>query len=185
MKTVLALFLILMFYAHAQEDVIRIAMTAQLEAPQLRSSVTMDIDGETSTSIIDYVAPDRFRVQNETSEIIVIGDTTYQNDGNGWDILEVNMAAIINQYRNASILEKITLSNLQVLTDETLDGKPCTVYSYTQDFEGIVSEDKLWVEKSTGLPLKLESQGDVLGTASRSVTLYDYDSGLEIAAPMQ
>jgi hypothetical protein len=116
--------------------------------------------------------------------MIIIGDTTYQNDGNGWEILEMNMSAIITRYRNSEMIDNITFSNVQALGDETLDGKDCAVYSYTQDFEGLVSEDKLWIEKGTGLPLRLESSGDILGSPSTSITIYSY-TNVEINVPIE
>ena len=184
MKLLVAFLLMFMAYTHAREDVIRVAMKAQLETPQLRSVVTTDLDGDISETTIDYVAPDRFRLTQPDTDMIIIGDKTYQNEGGGWNVLEMNMAAIINQYRNSDMIDGVTLSNVQALGEETLDGKPCVVYSYTQDFEGLISQDKLWIEKSTGLPLRLESEGQVLNTYSKSVINYSY-AGVEITAPVQ
>jgi hypothetical protein len=183
MKLLATFLLTLLVYAHAQEDVIRAAMRAQLESPQLRSVVTTDLDGDVSETTIDYVAPDRFRLTQSDIDMIIIGDKTYQNEGGGWQVLEMNMGAMIARFRNSDMIESITLNNVQALADETLDGKPCAVYSYTQEFEGIVSQDKLWIEKSSGLPLRLESEGDVLGTPSKSVINYSY-TGIEITAPI-
>jgi hypothetical protein len=185
MKILVALFLTFLFYAYAQEDAIRTAMKAQLESPQLRTVLDMELDGEPSTTTIDYVAPDRFRLTQPDLDMIIIGDKTYQNEGNGWAVLEMNMAAMITEYRNSDMIDGVVLSDIQTLPDETLNGKSCAVYSYTQDFEGIVSQDKLWVEKSTGLPLRLESEGEILGSSSTSVVEYNYDAGLEINAPIQ
>jgi hypothetical protein len=182
MKLLVAFLLTFFVYTYAQEDVIRAAMKKQLEAPQLRTTISYD-DPMLGSATIDYVAPDRFRLKDATSDIIVIGDTTYQNEGSGWEVLGQNMAAIINQYRNGDMIDSIILSDVQMLSDETLDGKGCEVYSYTQDFKGLVSVDKLWIEKSTGLPVRLESQGDFLGMTSLSVIHYDYDTELSIEIP--
>jgi hypothetical protein len=181
MKLLIVFLLTLVAYTQAQEDSIHAALKKQLEAPQLRMTITYD-DAMLGTSTIDYVAPDRFRVKDDTSDIIIIGETTYQNEGNGWETLEMNMGAIINQYRNPDMLDKIILSDVQALGEETLDGKACNVYSYTQDFEGIISQDKLWIEEITGLPVRLESEGDFLGTPSKSVSNYEY-TGVEITVP--
>lgn len=178
------LLLTLLFYTHAQEDVIRAAMRAQLESPQLRTVINMELDGEPSMTTIDYVAPDRFRLTQPDTDMIIIGDKTYQNEGNGWEILEMNMAVIITQFRNSNLIASVVLSNVQTLSNETLGGKTCNVYRYTQDFEGIISQDKLWIEKSTGLPLRLESEGEILNTHSKSVSHYEY-TGLEITVPIQ
>jgi hypothetical protein len=184
MKTLIVLLLTLLFYAHAQEDVIRAAMKAQLESSQLRTVIAMELDGEPSTTTIDYVAPDRFRLTQPDMDMIIIGDKTYQNEGSVWQVLEMNMAAMITQYRNSDLIDSVVLSDVQTLPDETIEGKACAVYSYTQDFEGIISQDKLWIEKSTGLPLRLESEGEILNTYSKSVSHYEY-TGLEITTPIQ
>jgi hypothetical protein len=180
----LFVFTLLFFcWGQAQEDAIRTAMKAQLESSQLRTIINMELDGEPSTTTIDYVAPDRFRLTQPDTDMIIIGDKTYQNEGNGWQTLEMNMAAMITQFRNSDLIDSVVLSDVQTLPDETLEGKSCAVYSYTQDFEGIVSENKLWIEKSTGLPLRLESEGEILNTYSKSVSHYEY-TGLEITVPI-
>jgi hypothetical protein len=183
MKLLIAFLFAILTYTQAQEDVIRSAMKAQLEAPQLRTVINMDLDGEPSTTTIDYVAPDRFRLTQLDTDMIIIGDKTYQNEGNGWEVLEMNMGAMITRFRNSELIDSVILSDVQTLPDETLDGKACAVYSYTQDFEGIISQDKVWIEESTGLPVRLESEGEVLGTQSKSVSHYEY-TGVEITAPI-
>lgn len=184
-KILLWLFVISVFVTgQAQEDVIRAAMRAQLESPQLRTVLNMDLDGEPSMTTIDYVSPDRFRLTQPDLDMIIIGDKTYQNGGDGWEILEMNMAAMITKFRKSDLIDSVVLSDVQMLPDETVGGKACNVYSYTQEFEGIISQDKLWIEKSTGLPLKLESEGEVLNTQSKSVSHYEY-AGVEITAPTQ
>jgi hypothetical protein len=184
MKFLLVMLLTLIVCTQAQEDVIRAAMTKQLESSQLRTVINMELDGEPSTTTIDYVAPDRFRLTQPDTDMIIIGDKTYQNEGGGWELLEMNMGAMITQFRNSDLIDSVVLSNVQTLPDETLEGKACNVYSYTQDFEGIISQDKLWIEKSTGLPMRLESEGEVLNTQSKAVSHYEY-TGVEITAPIQ
>jgi hypothetical protein len=183
-KLLITFLFTLLVYTHAQEDAIRSAIKAQLEAPQLRTVINMELDREPSTTTIDYVAPDRFRLTQPDTDMIIIGDKTYQNEGGGWELLEMNMGAMITQFRNSDLIDSVILSNVQTLPDETLEGKACNVYSYTQDFEGIISQDKLWIEKSTGLPVRLESEGEVLNTQSKAVSHYEY-TGVEITAPIQ
>lgn len=171
--------------AYAQEDAVRAAMQAQLDAPKIRSIMNQEIDGEPSSMTTEYVAPDLFRMVMPDTEMIVIGSTTYQKEaGDAWQILDMDMGAMISEARQSGMVESVTYSDVQALPDETLDGKACAVYRYTTTFEGTISQNKLWVEKSTGLPLQLDSEGDFLGAKSKTTIHYEYDSSLEITAPI-
>ncbi len=170
--------------AHAQEDEVRAAMQAQLDAPKLRTILTY-VENDEANSIIDYVAPNSFRIANAVTEMIIVGDKTYEKDAGGsWAILELDMGAVIVQNRNT--LDEVVFSDVQALGGETINGKACKVYSYTSDFMGLIQQNKLWVEESSGLPLRLQSSSEVEvgGQKIDGVSEYDYSDSLEITAPM-
>ncbi len=184
MKSTLVFLLLMVFSTQAQEDVIRAALQAQLDAPQLRSTLTQDIEGEASDTIIEYVAPDSFRMVMPDMEMIVLSGKTYQKESDVWQLLDMDMSAMIMQARQG-ILEDFSLSDIQALPNETLDSKPCAVYSYTTTWGDFVSQDKIWIEKATGLPLQNYSEGNILGSFTKSTNRFEYDPNLTITAPIQ
>jgi hypothetical protein len=95
------------------------------------------------------------------------------------------MGAIILQYRNAELLEKVVYSNRQALLDETISGETCKVYSYTSDFGGLIQENKLWVEISSGLPLQAESRFDFSDKLLSGSSSFGYGPSIEINAPIE
>jgi hypothetical protein len=184
-RSAVSLLFFLLICVHAQEADIRAAMQAQLDVPKLRSILTYD-ENPDANAVTEYVAPNSFRMASATSEMIVIADKTYQKeDGAAWEVLDVNMGKMIASVRNS--LNSVVYSNVQALSDENLKGKACKVYSYVSDFHGLVQQNKLWVDKVTGLPLRLESTSDITvgGKKINGATEFEYDDTLVISAPIQ
>jgi hypothetical protein len=117
-------------------------------------------------------------------EMIVITGQTFQKVDGSWQRLEMDMSSMIRKARE-SILGDFILTNIQALPSERIEGKSCDVYSYTTTWGDFVSQDKLWIETATGLPLQHYSEGIILGSFTQSTNQFDYDSSLIIAAPMQ
>jgi hypothetical protein len=77
----------------------------------------------------------------------------------------------------------VTLSNIQSLGTETIDGTATNVYQYTVTNTSSGSSEpeqvKLWVAQSTGLPVK-----SVHSAPSHTTTItYKYDPGVKVALP--
>jgi hypothetical protein len=81
----------------------------------------------------------------------------------------------------------IAITNEQFAGVDAIDGKPTWIYSYTQTIEGFgeaePSEVRLWVEIATGLPLRLESSGNVFGSPTTTVQVITYDPTITISPP--
>jgi hypothetical protein len=181
----LVLVFLMLVSVSAQEDEVRAAMQAQLDAPKLRSIITYQ-NGEATHDIVEYVAPNSFRMVTSSTEMIIIADKTYQKEADApWELLEMDMGTVIVQNRNT--LDEAIFSVVQTLGVETINGKACKVYSYTLDFMGLIQQNKLWVEKSSGLPLRLENKSEleVGGQKISGVSDFEYDDSLEITVPIQ
>ena len=80
------------------------------------------------------------------------------------------------------------ISNWESLGQENVDGTPAQVYSY--DMQSTIggvqanSSNKIWINATDGLPLKLESQADVNGVSTTTTNVYEYDPNLTIEAPI-
>ena len=67
----------------------------------------------------------------------------------------------------------------QVVREESVDGKPATVYSLHTKSEDATEDAQMWIAKSTGLPLREEMDTDVgAGNMGKShlSTRYEYNN---------
>jgi hypothetical protein len=173
--------------AQAQEEAIRAASKALLEASHFRAVSTGEWNGEANDSTTEYVAPDRLRVESVALvDTVAIGSTTYRNNGSGWYV--VDMESVEFDHLGMAVVHGgDVLSDIQTLPDEIIDGKACSVYSFTNtSFSDLVIYAKLWVDKATGLPLMYEGESEIADLLTETKTVrYDYDVVPEINAPIQ
>lgn len=174
-------------------DAIRAAMRAQgTGGPYHAESTIVSADG-TSILSADVIPPDQLHstinVDGSTQEIVITGGQMWLNDGSGWGepMSGEAVTAFLSQLLNDPDSSGMTLTNEQFVGVETLNGSPVWVYTYTQTLETggtpIVSESRLWVEITTGLPLKVEGTGTAFGITSTTTQVITYDDSITISAP--
>ena len=94
-------------------DVMMKAMRAQLDAKSYRVHVTTSMGGGPANNmVIEYVAPDRYRMVNEAQggkqEFVIVGNAAYIKGPNGqWVRSPVGVADIIKQFRDPKMLEEM------------------------------------------------------------------------------
>ena len=100
---------------------------------------------------LEYVKPDRYRVKNADSEILVIGSDAYaRQDGGEWEMLPEDIGAQINQMKKNFNAEGMkAIKEVTKSAVEKLNGKDATVYTYS------IEPNEQTVENSTasGLPM--------------------------------
>lgn len=104
---------------------------------------------------MDFVAPDRFRVDSGMGPQVVIGDTMYMTlDGR---TMRVPMPkGTMTQWRQSDrAFREVDRAEIEALGTEAVDGKPAKKYRMIQTYEGVRSNSLLWVG-ANGLPLKME-----------------------------
>lgn len=136
--------------AGAREDVLAAASKFQ----SLKSyHVTMTHEGQGMTMEMDFVAPDRFRMQMPMGTQYMIGETMYMNvDGRTMKLpLQANMA---QQWRDpAKLRADQTKTTATALGPGMVDGKPAQKYRMTHaDSPGTTST--MWIGAS-GYPLQI------------------------------
>jgi hypothetical protein len=181
---ILLTLVVMLTLVQAQEEEIRAASKALLEVSHFRGVSTIEWDGEVSETTMEYVAPDRFRVDSgDLGVTVAIGSTTYMEFLGEWEVSDMDMGELLRMGMEM-VFDDDVLSDIQVLPDETIDGKACSVYSFThtRSLFDVVSQVKLWVDKATGLPLIYEGESELVGLATLR---YDYDVVPEINAPIQ
>jgi hypothetical protein len=115
---------------------------------------------------MDFVAPDRHRMQMPMGEQYVIGDTMYMTiDGR---MMRIPMPkGTMTQWREPSrAFREVEKLQVEALGNETVDGKPAKKYRFSQPGPPATASS-IWVGND-GYPLKMETSG---GTGKRASTV--------------
>ncbi|MEZ4631671.1 MAG: hypothetical protein R2880_13340 [Deinococcales bacterium] len=186
--------------AQDAESVIRQALEAHLSVPHMRSV----IEGNTTSSdpempafllgkskvIQEFVAPDSFRMTmydadgKLMSDTIILKTGSYDlNEAGVWEAGEPELHELSMMAREMSVKE-LVIRNVQQLADESFEGVLCAVYSYESELRTIISQNKVWIDKVTGLMVGMEGSSTLsptLHTTSRAT--FDYTTPITITAP--
>jgi hypothetical protein len=163
------------------------SLKAQLALPAYRGILESQYQGKTSSIIVEYMSPDRYRVKNDSMEAILIGKETYINLSGKWSKMGTDLSSMISSFRDPKLIET-GISNVKYIGVEQVNGISASVYTYTSsaDFNGqkMTADAKVWVSQVNNLPAKMEVSGDVAGEKTFSTITYDYTSKVSIEAPM-
>jgi hypothetical protein len=175
-------------------------LTSQ-QAYRVRSTSVVSIgDGQTTTSVREFVAPDRTHNIEDGREVIIIGKIMYVKKGGEWQNLGTQMSDMAEKMKQraqqlspaerADATRGLT-AEYKSLGDETLDGIPTAVYEMHGAFDtkvqgagSIVMVTKYWIAKSDGLFRKEESNGSEAGMKIKTTKTYEYDPSIKIEAPI-
>jgi len=155
-------------------------------------SLTGKMDAVAETSFkqqVEYVAPDRYHVvyrddKGAEAEMIMAGNDAYIKEGDSWKKLpgETNPTPTMRNSFTEEALKSI--SDVKFEGEESVNGKPAVVYSY--NLVTVVGNfpvnQKLWVSKSSGLPMKCYvaySNGPI----KTLTTTFDTESPVTIELP--
>ena len=182
-------------------DVLLKAMRAQFEAKSYRAHVTTSADGGPAHNmVIEYVAPDRYRMVREAQagdregtmrEFVIVGSGTFIKGPSGqWVRSPVDATEMVKSFRDPKMLDEMAkTTDAKLLGPELLDGTPTLVYQYTQNNPmgmKMKSTAKTWLAVADGLPRKTEVEGEFSGMKTKTlVTTSDYNSDIKIEAPIK
>jgi hypothetical protein len=180
-------------------DAIFQAQRSGLNVDALRlTMVNEDLgSGVTTSSIFEFVRPDRFHMASEGFEIIIIEDTTYIKDESGnWlespvpmsDVLEGTINAFTSEEAVDELMQdlEVTIDNVQSLGQETVNGKETDVYEYTNSsrFDDSIVYNKIWVGADDGRLYQQQIETESAGVSGRTTITYEYGSDVVIEAPI-
>lgn len=175
--------------ADAQQE-IHAAFEAMVKAGKFRTTGTTDAPrGGPQKNTVEVVWPDRFHMTSEQTEVIIVPGSTYMKQGGKWQQLPVDMSRMIERFKPQAMKEAfVNTSNVKAIGDSTVNGHAVRGYEYdtTVKVAGVTasSHAKLWVDKDTGLPTRMESDGEAMGHKSHNVNDYEFDAGIRVEAPM-
>jgi hypothetical protein len=192
-------------------DVMTKAVRAQLAAKSYRAHVTSSLgDDPANKMVIEYVAPDRYRMiregqsggagensktefagGNSRMEFIVVGGAMYMKMPNGgWVKSPVDAGEMIKAFHNPKMVEELAkTADVKLVGPDTLDGAPMLVYQYTQNNPmgmNLKSVSKTWLSVADGMPRKTESEGVYDGKKTKTlITITDYNADIKIESPVK
>jgi hypothetical protein len=153
--------------------------------------------GETHTTVFEYQPPDRYRVVSDgASELVGIDGKVYQRDSGPWTESPVQSTTIVDPQFTNRLEQSIT--NLQFVGFETLNGVPMLVFEYHSSYKiGLSpaeSQTRLWIGLDDGLIYQIMIDGQVAALDhlsgvvenSQAITtiVYEYDTGIQIEEPI-
>lgn len=138
---------------------------------------------------VEYLAPDRYHVvyrdaAGAETEMIMAGNDAYVKDGASWKKMsgDTNPAPTMRNSFTEEALKSI--SDVKFLGEESLNGMPALMYSYklVTVVGNFPVTQKIWVSKSSGLPMKcyVEYSNGAIKTLT---TTFDTESPVTIELP--
>ena len=171
-------------------------------AYRIRSSAVMAGAGDQgTTSVMEFVAPDRTHNNDGRREVITIGKIMYVKENGEWKNLGTQMSDMTDKIKDriqqlspaekAEATKGLGVGDYKSLGDELLDGVPTAVYEMHSQFDtkvqGVGSIEmvtKYWIAKADGLLRREESNGVEAGMKIKTTKTYEYDPSITIEAPI-
>lgn len=166
------------------------AQQAQFDAKAFQSVLVQTAAGQTVTSTVAYVYPDRWYVVSANTEMIVIGVKGYMKQAGAWVEAPEYLAALITQLKDPTYIADAVkdVTDVKLVGTETLNGVLCNVYEYRQKTTvatiEVVSNGRVWIGAANNLPYKTEVAGEAADAKSSTVLTITYDPNVKIEAPL-
>jgi hypothetical protein len=169
--------------AGAKDD-LHAAFSKFLAQSSFRGTTTATVDGKAIRSVVEFQAPDRFRVtaMGRPPSVIVGGFMYIDINGR---FMKLPAPRSITEYRDPKLLTRIESSlSAEDLGLDAVKGEPAHKYRYTVS-QPRQSTTLVWVSVKSGLPLQLQSTGSAMGkTVDSQVNYESYgDPSIKISAP--
>ncbi|MEP6494246.1 MAG: hypothetical protein ABJF01_16305 [bacterium] len=106
-------------------------------------------------------------------EIIFVGGMSYVKTRNVWRRSPTTVEEMAKEHQEN--IKSATAVSCKHVGDELTAGTPAAVYETTQENDGTKAHSRIWIAKSTGLPLRIDTDIDtgVAASTHRSIR-YEY-----------
>ena len=169
--------------AGAKQD-LHAAFSKFLAQTAFKGTTTATLAGRTFHSVVEFQAPDRYRLTSEgRPPSVIIGSVMYINI-NG-RVMKMPAPMPLSQYRDPKVLAQVESSlSAKDMGLDSVAGAPAHKYQY--DVSGPhASTVTIWVSVASGLPIQLQNSGQANGKTV--ATMIDYsnygDPSIKISAP--
>jgi hypothetical protein len=166
------------------------AFEKALAAQSFRAQLESTAEGRTSQVTYEFVAPDRFRMRNGPTEMLVIGDAAYLKTLGSWQKVTTGLQSQVKAIHDPQIIEEVKkATDAKFVQAAEFNGKPMLVYEYSATnllgLEG-TTYSKLWVGMFDGLPYKSEFEGMLGSVKTNGIMIWsDYNSDIKIESPFK
>ena len=159
--------------------------------------VTMSIDSGKSqmatTAVVE--SPQRIMLVDSTHSVIWADGKCYEKTGDAaWAACTDPGTGQIAQSTANSLMDESTINaaisiikTVKVSGSETLNGIQATIYEYTSSGQlmgmQVDSTTQLWVDESTGLPIKNVTTSTVNGSTTAFTQLIEYGPSIKVQVP--
>ena len=169
--------------AGPKED-LHAAFSKFLAQTSFKGTTTATLAGRTFHSVVEFQAPDRYRVTSEgRPPSVIVGSVMYLNI-NG-RVMKMATPMPLTQYRDPKVLAQVETSlSAKDLGLESVAGAPAHKYQY--DISGPhASTVTIWVSITSGLPIQLQNSGQANGKIVATMINYSNygDPTIKISAP--
>jgi hypothetical protein len=170
-------------HAGAKED-LHTTFSKFLAQTSFKGTTTATLGGRTIHSVVEFQAPDRYRVSSEgRPPSVIAGGFMYININGHFMKMPTPMA--LAQYRDPNVLAQVESSlTAKDLGLDSVAGAPAHKYQY--DIAGPhASTVTIWVSVASGLPIQLQNSGQAMGkTVNTTIDYSNYgDPTIKISAP--
>ena len=135
---------------------------------------------------LEYSKPDRYRIKNPVTEVIVIGSDGYIKEQGKWKKIPEDIGAQIEAMKKSFNAESMkTIKEVSKSEGEKIDGQDAILYTYSIQPGANTPKNstKVWIAKDSGLPLKIIVETENADATQRVTTAYDYKKQVKIEAP--
>jgi hypothetical protein len=173
--------------ADARDEVIA-AHRATSAAGKFRIRSEVETGSKKMSQSVEVQLPDRFHVKSEQMEAIIVPGGSYMRPGGQWMRSPVDMSQMIQQYTEEGRKQgQDSITNVQDLGAESVDGKAAHVYSYDASGQAMgvksTAHVKIWVDGADQRILQMVVDGEAMGHKSKTTQHYEYDPTIAIVAP--
>ncbi len=158
-----------------------------------RANQTIEDADISMTNVIEYQAPDRYRMimaatEDISMETIIIGDKMYQNLAGTWmeNPFELGdqLSGMLSDPRE---MMEGSFEEFEFIGTEDVNGEPAKVYRFkvvdSSSGETLTTEIMLWVRVSDNLPVKQEMIFPGSDAPDKITQEYEYDIDITIEPP--
>jgi hypothetical protein len=135
----------------------------------------------------DFNAPDKFWIKNSVvgtkSEVIVIGNESFSRLSEGkWTKMPDGQMSATEMRKTMSEAAIAGMKDFETVGKESLNGKDAFVYKIKGTYGG-ESASKVWIAVDSGLPVRVDTEGNFGGTNMNISIIYDYEKETKIETP--
>jgi hypothetical protein len=173
-------------FADCADDIKAILKAAQTSGPY-RMETTVSSSAGDMTMTAEVIPPTAMHsvtdVGGQTMEMTFLDGKGWMNMAGTWTELPPEQAATITQMFDPAIIDSGELTNEECVGVANVDGMDVMQYNYTFGMQGVTSDNVMYVDPESGLPIGLEATSDVGGETAETSVTYEFDDSVTVTAP--